>query len=286
MNSRYVGSREANPGRPAAYDRGRGSDHPGRAGRDRGGRRRRRGGAGLGDQRPPAARGPGHGEPPSRPAPPPCCRCCAAPRCWSTRTTWCSRRPRRRTRSGWCAAPAWSSEELADLVRQVRRDGQIRESEFVMTRPDLPSRTVTARVAPLGSRMVLALVEDRTRERRVEAIRRDFVANVSHELKTPVGAIRLLVRGRRRRRRRPGGGEALLRADDHRERPALPAGAADHRAVPAPGRRPARVAAGGVGRRDRRHGRRHQRDRRRDQAHLAWSPAARPASRCSATGSS
>ena len=84
------------------------------------------------------------------------------------------------------------SEELADLVRRVRRDGQIRESEFVMTRPDLPSRTVTARVAPLGSRMVLALVEDRTRERRVEAIRRDFVANVSHELKTPVGALSLL----------------------------------------------------------------------------------------------
>jgi len=85
-----------------------------------------------------------------------------------------------------------ASDQLADLVRQVRRDGQIREIEIVMARPDLPSRTVTARVAPLGSRMVLALVEDRTRERRVEAIRRDFVANVSHELKTPVGAIRLL----------------------------------------------------------------------------------------------
>jgi two-component system sensor histidine kinase SenX3 len=39
---------------------------------------------------------------------------------------------------------------------------------------------------------VLALLEDRTRERRVESIRRDFVVNVSHELKTPVGAIRLL----------------------------------------------------------------------------------------------
>jgi two-component system sensor histidine kinase SenX3 len=51
---------------------------------------------------------------------------------------------------------------------------------------------VTARIAPLGSRLVLALVEDRTRERRVEAVRRDFVANVSHELKTPVGAIRVL----------------------------------------------------------------------------------------------
>ncbi|MCW2797405.1 ATP-binding protein [Nocardioides sp.] len=84
------------------------------------------------------------------------------------------------------------SAELADLVNQVRRDGQIRETELVMSRPGLPVRHVTARVAPLGSRLVLALVEDRTRERRVEAVRRDFVANVSHELKTPVGAIRLL----------------------------------------------------------------------------------------------
>lgn len=83
--------------------------------------------------------------------------------------------------------------ELIDLVAQVRRDGQIRESEL-----DLPAtdggtaRTLTARVAPLGARLVLALVEDRTREKRVEEVRRDFVANVSHELKTPVGAIRLL----------------------------------------------------------------------------------------------
>jgi two-component system sensor histidine kinase SenX3 len=84
------------------------------------------------------------------------------------------------------------SRELADLVSQVRRDGQIRETELVMARAVGPARHVTARVAPLGSRLVLALVEDRTRERRVEAVRRDFVANVSHELKTPVGAIRLL----------------------------------------------------------------------------------------------
>ena len=85
-----------------------------------------------------------------------------------------------------------ASAELADLVHQVRRDGQIRETELLMSRPSSPSRHVTARVAPLGTRLVLALVEDRTRERRVEAVRRDFVANVSHELKTPVGAIRLL----------------------------------------------------------------------------------------------
>lgn len=84
------------------------------------------------------------------------------------------------------------SNELADLVHQVRRDGQIRETELLMARAGVPPRHVTARVAPLGARLVLALVEDRTRERRVEAVRRDFVANVSHELKTPVGAIRLL----------------------------------------------------------------------------------------------
>jgi two-component system, OmpR family, sensor histidine kinase SenX3 len=83
--------------------------------------------------------------------------------------------------------------ELAELVRQVRRDGQIRETEIVMQRGSgTPPRHVSARVAPLSSQLVLALVEDRTREHRVESIRRDFVANVSHELKTPVGAIRLL----------------------------------------------------------------------------------------------
>ncbi|KQT92291.1 histidine kinase [Marmoricola sp. Leaf446] len=85
-----------------------------------------------------------------------------------------------------------TERELADLVRQVRRDGQIRETELLMHRSGLPPRHVTARVAPLSSQLVLALVEDRTRERRVESIRRDFVANVSHELKTPVGAIKLL----------------------------------------------------------------------------------------------
>ena len=83
-------------------------------------------------------------------------------------------------------------DDLRDLIRQVRRDGQIRETEMQLGTQTSSARTVVARVAPLGSRLVLALVEDRTRERRVESVRRDFVANVSHELKTPVGAIRLL----------------------------------------------------------------------------------------------
>ena len=84
-------------------------------------------------------------------------------------------------------------DTLLDLVRRVRRDGQIRESELLHPRRiGVPARHLTVRVTPLGARLVLVLLEDRTRERQVEAIRRDFVANVSHELKTPVGAIRLL----------------------------------------------------------------------------------------------
>ena len=82
--------------------------------------------------------------------------------------------------------------DLLRMVRTVRRDGQIRETELVLSdsHSALPVH-VTARVAPLG-RLVLVLAEDRTRERRVDSIRRDFVANVSHELKTPVGALTLL----------------------------------------------------------------------------------------------
>jgi two-component system, OmpR family, sensor histidine kinase SenX3 len=83
---------------------------------------------------------------------------------------------------------------LLHLVRQVRRDGVIREAELELPRGLLGEGVlvVHARVAPLGPLHVLLLVEDRTEARRLEEIRRDFLANVSHELKTPVGAISLL----------------------------------------------------------------------------------------------
>ena len=57
-------------------------------------------------------------------------------------------------------------------------------------------RTLIVSVMPIDDerRTVggLALIEDVSERRRLEAIRRDFVANVSHELKTPVGALALL----------------------------------------------------------------------------------------------
>ncbi len=55
-----------------------------------------------------------------------------------------------------------------------------------------PRRTFRLRRSTLPSGAQLVTVEDLSELRRLEAVRRDFVANVSHELKTPVGAIVLL----------------------------------------------------------------------------------------------
>jgi two-component system sensor histidine kinase SenX3 len=84
--------------------------------------------------------------------------------------------------------------QLLDVVHRVRRDGLIDDDEMELPRGPVGSATLLleVRVAPLGPLHVLVLVQDRTEARRVEEVRRDFVANVSHELKTPVGAIALL----------------------------------------------------------------------------------------------
>jgi two-component system sensor histidine kinase SenX3 len=82
-------------------------------------------------------------------------------------------------------------EALVELVQHVRRDGQVREADLTIEAGRM-LKHIRARVAPLTSRLVVVLVDDRTEVQRVEAIRRDFVANVSHELKTPIGALNLL----------------------------------------------------------------------------------------------
>jgi two-component system sensor histidine kinase SenX3 len=88
-------------------------------------------------------------------------------------------------------------DEVLAMTRLVRRDGEIRENEIQVGptrgRGRADGRWFAVRVAPLGSHgLVLVLAEDLTDMHRTEAIRRDFVANVSHELKTPVGALSLL----------------------------------------------------------------------------------------------
>lgn len=60
-----------------------------------------------------------------------------------------------------------------------------------------PRRTIVVAAAPLtgddGEVLgAVAWVDDVTERRRLEDVRRDFVANISHELKSPVGALSLL----------------------------------------------------------------------------------------------
>jgi two-component system sensor histidine kinase SenX3 len=85
--------------------------------------------------------------------------------------------------------------ELRRLAREVRRSGGEQEAEVAPARTRLlrVPEAVRVRATPVGAAgHVALLVEDVTEARRVEAVRRDFVANVGHELKTPVGAMSLL----------------------------------------------------------------------------------------------
>lgn len=84
--------------------------------------------------------------------------------------------------------------ELVELVDRVRRDGDPVGQELHLVRGPFGEASihVAVRVVPLGTRFVLVLAEDRTESDRIEEVRRDFVANISHELKTPIGAIGLL----------------------------------------------------------------------------------------------
>jgi two-component system sensor histidine kinase SenX3 len=78
----------------------------------------------------------------------------------------------------WGGAPA---ERTLELYGPPRRTLMMR-SEVIENGNDNGNR-------PLG---IVAVLDDVSDRRRLEAVRRDFVANVSHELKTPVGALSLL----------------------------------------------------------------------------------------------
>jgi two-component system, OmpR family, phosphate regulon sensor histidine kinase PhoR len=77
------------------------------------------------------------------------------------------------------------SEPLAEAVRRAL-EGTARHLDVDLTSP---RRTLDAQVTPLLRGEVLVLLRDVTQARRAAQTRRDFIANASHELRTPVTAI-------------------------------------------------------------------------------------------------
>jgi two-component system phosphate regulon sensor histidine kinase PhoR len=77
--------------------------------------------------------------------------------------------------------------ELRAMVEECRAEGRPREREV---ETGLPARTIRASAVPIEvTGDVLLVLRDVTAARRVEAMRRDFVADASHELKTPAASI-------------------------------------------------------------------------------------------------
>jgi len=108
-------------------------------------------------------------------------------------------------RSGGAPGTIAAHPILRTLAGQVRRTGVRREVEL-----ELPRGRAGGAQSPLGLHLravalnathVAVEAADVTEAHRLARVRRDFVANVSHELKTPIGALQLLA-------------EALLDATD------------------------------------------------------------------------
>ena len=90
-------------------------------------------------------------------------------------------------------APAVAHSLIRTLAGQARRTGTRREVELDMPRGrEQEPLGVHIRAVALDDGHVTIEALDVTDAHRLNRMRRDFVANVSHELKTPVGALQLL----------------------------------------------------------------------------------------------
>ena len=102
---------------------------------------------------------------------------------------------------------AMALAEIRDIVKLVSTDSVVRERELTIplhgrTRTGmvntngkpLPEDTLYlhVRVGQIADNLFAIFISDMSEQRRFEIMRRDFVTNVSHELKTPAGAISLL----------------------------------------------------------------------------------------------
>ena len=95
------------------------------------------------------------------------------------------------------AARALSGTHAGVLVdeaieRHLQRAGRGAKTEEVIELYGPPKSVVFVTAAPTTNGGAFAFVEDISERRRIDAVRTDFVANISHELKTPVGALAVL----------------------------------------------------------------------------------------------
>ena len=95
---------------------------------------------------------------------------------------------------GIVEAAALGSDDLRRVARKARDAASVTAETLRLMRgaPPAESRLVTVRATRVSPRLTLIVLRDITERERVEQMRRDFVANTSHELKTPVGAVSLL----------------------------------------------------------------------------------------------
>ena len=88
-----------------------------------------------------------------------------------------------------------TSEAIRKLIRSARKKDELIETEVAIPRGSLTNgfHERRVRISSIGKDGTVAvLIFDDTEARRLDAVRRDFVANISHELKTPIGGISIL----------------------------------------------------------------------------------------------
>lgn len=84
--------------------------------------------------------------------------------------------------------------QLRELNQKVHRKGEAQSIDelLIKTNSGMQNWEAFIQISPIDYEYSLLLARDLSEERRLNDVRRDFVANVSHELKTPVGALSLL----------------------------------------------------------------------------------------------
>lgn len=93
---------------------------------------------------------------------------------------------------GMARGSSLAPEAAVELLAQARRIGEPQHTEIGLVGPTGEALRLSLQVVLLSNGAAVVIGEDRSEDLRFSETRRDFVTNISHELKTPIGAIGLL----------------------------------------------------------------------------------------------